>query len=175
MKKSLKLSLILVSILLLCVFVISCRETNTDTDGVENDFNVSTEFSYADGTYSVTVNSSISSYDFRKIIELIGDAQMELSKTETFDELLDISNVALDYGENVFYVRISNVEDAKSVLVFNITRKELYTVEFNTDGGSSVESIQAFNANDSRQSLRFRIKSLLPFGKRLFMMIWFEV
>ncbi|MBE6663047.1 MAG: hypothetical protein E7602_00915 [Ruminococcaceae bacterium] len=142
MKKSLKLSLILVSILLLCVFVISCSETNTDTDGVENDFNVSTEFSYADGTYSVTVNSSISSYDFRKIIELIGDAQMELSKTETFDELLDISNVALDYGENVFYVRISNVEDAKSVLVFNITRKELYTVEFNTDGGSSVESIQ---------------------------------
>ena len=141
MKKSLKLSLFLISILLLCVFVISCGGNDTDTD-IENDFNVSTEFSYVNGTYSATVNSGTSIYDFGKVVELIGKAQMEISKTETFDELLDINNVELNYGENVFYVKILNIENSKNVLVFSITRKELYTINFNTNGGSTVESIE---------------------------------
>ncbi len=137
MKKILKLVLICFSLALICFVIGACGEK----EDVHTDISVSNDFTYAEGVFKTTVASNVVSYDLNSKIEIFEKSKMEISKSTSFAEMLDGSKLALEQGDNIFYVKISNKKIEDQVYKFNIFRNPVLNIKFNTNGGSSVNSI----------------------------------
>ncbi|MBQ8545786.1 MAG: InlB B-repeat-containing protein [Clostridia bacterium] len=139
MKRTFKISMILLSLMLLCLFIISCG----DNDPVEpnTDISVSTEFAFVDGTFEAVVASSVESYSLLSKIEIANGATIIASKSDTFDERLNMTQLSLEHGNNIFYVKVVDENSNEQTFTFNIIRKRLLTVQFNTNGGSEIADI----------------------------------
>lgn len=93
-----------------------------------------------DNLYSTKVDNSIENFSFIKEIELIGIAKFVVSSDIYGGDQFATKTVPLEVGNNNFY--IIEIVDGEPTNIYEvlIRRREIYTVTFNSQGGSTVES-----------------------------------
>lgn len=141
MKKVLKLSLIAIAVVLLCLSVIACNKNKiTEIPTPETGIGLS-GFTYNDGAYKTIVDSKTESFNLKEILTVATDSSTTISKDESFTDMVDATNLSLTGGNNIFFIKVVDKYDNIATYKVNIYKKQVYTVEFNTNGGSSVNPI----------------------------------
>lgn len=132
MKFKVKALLSILVIAILSIFVVSCGENRTlaETTGV----------TFEDNFYKVVVSNQVSTYDLTSNIEIDRKADVHASSNAEFNDTLDIENLSLECGSNLIYLKLTHKKN-ESIYAFNIYRKNICTVSFNTNGGTAVDSI----------------------------------
>lgn len=92
------------------------------------------------GIYKLTVDSTVKSYDIMSKVTVNSEATYELSLNSDFSTKLSSSVVDLKHGENLIYLKVSYEDEADKTYTFNIYRKKIFTVSFDTDGVGTIES-----------------------------------
>lgn len=88
-----------------------------------------------------TVANSEKVYRFNDEITVSPKARWVLSKDQYGSENIATKIAPLDIGDNKFYIVVTSGDETKiEVFTVVIRRKPIYTVSFNTNGGSSVSS-----------------------------------
>ena len=138
MKRSLKLSAFIALALLISIFVVSCgnnknQEPQTDigTNGLV----------FVDGIFKDTVEVDVSSYDLSSKITVLEKASIVFSKSSDFSSAVDGKSISINPGENLIYAKVTDNNGYEKVYKFNIYRKQMYTIDFDTDGGTHIDSI----------------------------------
>ncbi len=139
MKKGLKISIILSLALIFCFALISCRGGN-ETNEPETEITTS-GLSVVDGVYQTTVDVDVELFDLMSKIKLADGASIVFSTSDEFEELIDGGKIELEGGDNVVYAYVTDKYDNTAEYTFNIYRKQMFTVEFDTNGGSAVSAI----------------------------------
>lgn len=139
MKKGLKISIILSLALIFCFALISCGGGN-DVKEPETDITTS-GLNVVDGVYQAVVDVDVDSFDLLSKIKLAEDATIVFSASDEFDNIIDGRKIELVGGNNFVYACVTDKYDNEKEYTFNIYRKQMFTVEFNTQGGSSVAPI----------------------------------
>ncbi len=137
MKKALKLSLILLISVFICACIISCGNKdsgpNTDIGTVG--------FKFDENIYKTTVEKEIESFDLYSKITISDEASVIFSKSNSFSSIIDGRSISINPGDNLIYVKVSDDNGYEKVYTFNIYRKQVFTVEFDTDGGTPIEDV----------------------------------
>ena len=92
------------------------------------------------GIYKLTVDSSVKTYDILSKVTLNSEATYELSLTSDFSTKLSSSVVELKHGENLVYLKVAYEDEEDKTYTFNIYRKKLFTVTFDTAGVGAIDS-----------------------------------
>ena len=119
MKKIVKLSLICFLVISMCFVIGACKKDDPHTE-----LTVEKEFSHEDGVFKTIVPKSVEKYDILSKIAIHEKANLVISKTNTFESILDGSNLSLEFGDNIFYVKII-VQICKLYRYFFISRSSL--------------------------------------------------
>ena len=135
MKKLTKLLLVCCA-LFICLAAVACGKQDYHTD-----IRMASEFTHEQGVFKTVVSSSVTQYDLLSKMEVQETATIEISKSNTFEQTVDGSNLALEFGDNIYFAKISNKNCEPQIYKFNIFRNSMLTVSFDTKGGSAVESI----------------------------------
>ena len=137
MKRSLKLSIFISLTLLLAIFVVSCGGKNAEP---QTDIGT-TGLIYVDGVYKDTVEVDVESYDLSSKVTVLEEASIVFSKASDFSKVLDGKSISINPGENLIFAKVSDNNGYEKIYKFNIYRKQMFTVEFDTDGGTHIDSI----------------------------------
>ena len=135
MKKGIKISIILSLALIFCFALISCGNKNTNEPETEI---TTSGLNVVDGVYQAVVDANVGSYDLMSKIRLADGAKIIFSASNTFDNIIDGSKIELVSGKNTVYACVTDKYENEKEYTFNIYRKQMFTVEFDTDGGSAV-------------------------------------
>ena len=92
------------------------------------------------GIYKVTVGSDEKTYDLMSKVTINSEATYELSLNKDFSTKLSSSVIELKHGDNLVYLKVSYDGEDDKIHTFNIYRKKIFTVSFDTNGANSVES-----------------------------------
>ena len=134
MRNSVKLIFLAVVFTLLAIFTVSCGDaedyTSIETPNLE----------YKDGAYTITVSSDVTVFDLSSLFKVSENASFFVAESENFDNPIGFE-VTLKDGANEYFVKVKDKNDNEAIYKFLITRKKLYTVTFNTNGGSEVPQI----------------------------------
>ncbi len=141
MKKALKLSTIAIALFLLCVAIISCGGDDTPEIPTPETGIGLTGMTYDDGVYKTTVDSKTDKFDLNAIMKVESESSVTISNNEDFEEALNGGDLSLVGGNNIFFIRVVDKYDNHATYKVNIYKKQIYTVDFNTNGGTSVKSI----------------------------------
>lgn len=87
----------------------------------------------------IKVANSITTYSFIKEINVNGKATYSLSLDVYGLITVPTKTVSLEIGDNTFYV-LQTVEDEITLYTITIRRRPIYTVTFDSDGGTEIES-----------------------------------
>ena len=139
MKKGLKVLLIMSLALVFCFALISCRGGD-ETGEPETEITTS-GLGVVDGVYQITVDVDVNSFDLLSKIKISSGAKIEFYETDELLDLIDGSNIALDGGNNMVYACVTDKYNNTVEYTFNIYKKQMFTVEFDANGGSSVSAI----------------------------------
>lgn len=122
------LAVVLATVITLCIVLSGDDEdlTGIETNGllVEN------------GIYKITVPNATTAYNILSKIKINEDATFEFSRDHRFTKVLPNGNIALNPGNNMIYLKVTDDNDNVSVYSFNIYRKKMFTVTYNVNGGS---------------------------------------
>lgn len=139
MKKGLKISIILSLAFIFCFTMISCRGGNETNEPMTE---ITTSgLSVVGGVYHATVDAEVETFDLISKIKLADGAKIIFSMTDDFAELVSGASIELNGGENTVYACVTDKNDNEAEYTFKIYRKQMFTVEFNTNGGSAVNSV----------------------------------
>ena len=96
----------------------------------------------ADGeTVYGKVSNATTTFSFLKEIEEHGNATYQVYKEITCETLLASKSISLNVGDNTVYILQTVGKDLKLYTV-TVRRRPIYTVSFDTDGGTAVQSQQ---------------------------------
>lgn len=95
----------------------------------------------SDGTYTVNLPNRIETYNFASKIRVNPGFTWGVYDKQTNGNHFKTNIAPIAEGDNLFYVIVTDGNDYSRTYTINIYRKHLYTVEFNTDGGSLIDSI----------------------------------
>ena len=137
MKRSLKLSIFFTLTLLIAIFVVSCGGKNAEP---QTDIGT-TGLVYVDGVFKSTVEVDVESYDLSSKITTLDEASIVFSKATDFSKVLDGRAISLTPGDNLIFAKVTDNNGYEKIYKFNIYRKQMFTVEFDTDGGTHIDSI----------------------------------
>lgn len=96
---------------------------------------------YENGEYKLTVSPETETIDLTTKFSVSENAYYELYRNGDYSNLLESATVDLVNGSNIFNVKIFDYNSHMTEYKFNIYRKQMFTVQFNTDGGSEVASV----------------------------------
>ena len=91
---------------------------------------------------SLTVPNAQNDYNFLDEIEIEGIADYKITTDEEGNDVIEADNINLSQGNNIFYVKMYIDGECKATYIITFYRRFIYTVTFNTNGGSEVESQQ---------------------------------
>lgn len=135
MKKALRFSIIAVIILVFSIVAISCGK---DAKDPMTDINT-TGLTYVDGVYKTTVDIDVDSFNLSACISVDEKASIFFSKSNTFDSALDGRSISLNSGDNFVFAKVTDENDYEKIYKFNIYKKQIFTIEFETNGGTIIE------------------------------------
>ena len=127
-----KLTVCLVFLLLLGVLLIaSCgnKDSGSYTDIGSNFFTIDGEM------LTVSVPNKTSSIDIKDCIYISENASFEVSESSDFSNISD-GKMSLEYGQNVFYIRVTDKNSNSKIYTVSVYRKNIFRVDFNTAGGT---------------------------------------
>lgn len=134
MRNNVKLIFLAVFVALIAIFAVSCGDiedyTSIETPNLE----------YKDGAYTITVSSDVTVFDLSSLFKISENASFFVAESENFDNPIGFE-VTLKDGANQYYVKVKDKNNNEAIYKFIIKRKNLYTVTFNTNGGSEVPQI----------------------------------
>jgi len=87
----------------------------------------------------IKVANSVTTYSFIKEINVNGNATYSVSLDVYGLITVPTKTVSLEIGDNTFYV-LQTVEDEITLYTITIRRRPIYTVTFDSDGGTEIES-----------------------------------
>lgn len=124
------------------VILLSCCIVSCGNDGENYTQIITQNATYENGTYKITVEPSVTSYDITTIFSVQEEAHYELSRNENFAELMENGTITLEPGNNIFFVRVTDKNKNSTVYKFNVYQKKMITVTFDSNGGTVVEPVQ---------------------------------
>lgn len=124
-------------VILLSLCVVSCDNDHEDYTQIQTE-----NASYENGIYKIIVGSGVESHDIVNNFAVDQNVTYELSRSEDFSNVLESGVITLVPGDNMVYVRVSDYNDHQTVYKFNVYRKRIVTVTYNTNGGTSVDPVQ---------------------------------
>ncbi len=134
MRNNVKLIFLAVFIAIIAIFTVSCGDeenyTSIETPNLE----------YKDGAYTITVSADVTVFDLSSLFKISENASFFVAESENFDNPIGFE-VTLKDGANQYYVKVKDKNNNEAIYKFLINRKKLYTVTFNTNGGSDVPQI----------------------------------
>ena len=137
MKKRILFVLLALVLSFSCFVLFSCGEKDeTDYTKIET-----TGMTYENGEYKLFVSPETNNLDLANNFSISENAHFELYRDGDFSNVLDTTMVTLNNGSNVFVVKIFDNNSHISEYKLNVYRKQIFTVSFNTNGGSSVNDI----------------------------------
>ena len=92
------------------------------------------------GIYKVTVDSGVTTYDLMSKVIVNSEATYVLSRNSDFSSALNSGVIDLNPGENLVYLKVSFEDEADKTYTFNVYRKKMFTVAFDTNGANVIES-----------------------------------
>ena len=90
--------------MLLCLFAISCGDNDYEVD---TNVIVSSDFKLVDEVYELSVESTVANFNLVSKIKVADGVSITVSETESFDDVIDGESVALEYGSNTFFVKVT--------------------------------------------------------------------
>ena len=93
-----------------------------------------------DFTISGRVSNDTEAFNFSQDITVKKRYSWVLSTDLYGMNIIASKNAPLNEGENTFYIHVTNTAQEVQTFTVNIYRNHLYTVEFNTDGGTAIEA-----------------------------------
>ena len=145
----------LVSILILCVLTIICAfgliacdlggdnsaNTNTTVETQEEKNEISFKTLLVDGTnvYGKIPNNQ-NEFDFLSEIEKTDNVSYKVCKDKSGSEIIESKTVEALVGDNVYYIFVYVNGDMEKEYTVTVRRKPLYTVTFDTNGGTIIAS-----------------------------------
>lgn len=137
------------TLLLFAIFgaLVSCDKNDSDTVGDVETSDCNTEttlysksLTVGDNTISGKLNHATETFNFAQDITLSNSSTWVLSLDVYGMQTVATKTVPLEPGNNCFYIHIT--ESSQNVITYkvNIYRNHIYTVQFNSNGGSSVET-----------------------------------
>ena len=136
MKKAVIIMLMLASIVL-SIFLASCDSDGGAFEGVKLESSI---LNISGENLSATVSNSTETFSFLNDIKVAEGASYILASDIGCQNTIVSKTVALEEGDNTYYLLVTNGEEQKLYTV-TIRRRPIYTVEFNTNGGTKVETL----------------------------------
>ena len=144
-----KKKLLMFSLIFVCLFSVftlaGCGNNNDNNTppaltGTEATFKDFTKVD--DTTYSIKVANATETFNFSNSVSVANDSKWQL--TADIYGIVDIPSKigTLDIGDNEYFVLVTDNEDNVKLYTLQIRRRPIYTVTFNTNGGSNLESIE---------------------------------
>ena len=87
-----------------------------------------------------SVSNTTTIFSFLNDITVNGNASYILSRDIECENEITSKTVGIDIGDNIFYILVTNGKNAKLYTV-TLRRLPMYTVSFNTNGGTELETI----------------------------------
>ena len=139
MKKRLLTILFALTAMLCCIFGLSaCGKDEPKKEKDEIAF--TTLLLNEDNAYTKEVSNDTTEFSFVDEIKRFGNANFVVSSDKYGSQTYLMKIVPLQIGDNEFYILESVNEEVVSVYKVVVRRRPMYTVAFDTDGGTSVES-----------------------------------
>ena len=133
MKKSLWIVLFL---MLMCVLILSaCNDDNSLTESMIDFSTLKVDGNNVTGE----VANEITTFSFLEEIKPQKDVTYTVSLDIYGKEVVPTKTVALYSGNNTFYV-LATLEDKSKVYTVTIRRRPIYSVAFDTDGGTAIKT-----------------------------------
>ena len=137
MKKRI-LFIALAAVLVLCSILFASCNSKDDTDYTAIE---TIGMTYENGEYKLIVSPETANIDLATKFQVSENAYYELYSLKDGETLLNSAVVSLDNGNNIFKVKIFDNNSHTSEYKINVYRKQMFTVTFNTNGGTEVNSI----------------------------------
>ncbi len=100
----------------------------------------SSAFTVSGETANATLSNAIQTFSFLNDIKVADEASFILATDIGCQNTIASKTVALEEGDNTYYLLVTNGNEQKLYTV-TIRRRPIFTVEFNTNGGTSVETL----------------------------------
>ena len=139
LKKIMLISVVIVSLLTLCIAINGCGNDNTPIIEAETGISIP-GMTYNDGVYSLTVDETVEKFDLKSLVVLSDSASMTVSASKEFTTDLNGEDLPLVPGNNMFYLKVVDKNGNYATYSANIYRKQIYSVEFNTNGGTAIDT-----------------------------------
>lgn len=131
MKKGQKILLLLLLLVTILVFAISCQKEEDAPDYTTIE---TPNLKYENGAYVINLSSAIKKIDLSTYFSISNKATYEISTDENFAFTVD-EEVELIDGENKFYIKVK-ANDAEKTYKFIFIKKKSYNVVFKFEGQS---------------------------------------
>ena len=106
-------------------------------------------------TATLTVSNAIKTFSFLNDITVAKDATYILASDIGCQNTIASKTVALEEGDNTYYLLVTN-SDTQKLYTVTIRRRPIYTVEFNVNGGICIETlyIEENNAVEKQETAK---------------------
>ena len=136
MKKTLSILFATVLIFTFAFILTSCDGDGSDIQGTDIK---STLLTVGNETLTATLPNATESFPFIKDIEVAKNAEYIVSGDISCDTVITSKTVPLEPGDNTYYILVTNGNEQQLYTV-TIRRLPMYTVTFNSNGGTPVDS-----------------------------------
>ena len=136
MKKTLSILFATVLIFAFAFILTSCDGDGADIQGTDIK---STLLTVGDETLTATLPNATESFSFIKDIEVAENAEYILSGDISCDTVISSKTVPLEPGDNTYYILVTN-GNKQQLYTVTIRRLPMYTVTFNSNSGTPVDS-----------------------------------
>ena len=140
MKRTFQILALVFVLVLASLCIIAC---NDETDYTEIE---TKDLAFENGQFKTSVSHDTESYDLISKFIVSDKAWFVIGKDEGFAEILPNDILSLADGDNIFYVKIMDGKH-ETIYKFNIYRKKMCTINFETNGGSAVSPITIIEGN----------------------------
>ena len=113
--------------------------SSESVQGVEVEFNGFTKIS--DTEYSITVSNSTEAFSFGTKVTINSKSSWVLTSDIYGNATISSTVAPLKIGDNVYYALVTAENGQSEMYKLNIRRRPMYTVKFNTDGGTTAETV----------------------------------
>lgn len=102
---------------------------------------------------TATVSNATTTFSFLNDIKVADGASYILANDIGCQNVIASKTVALEEGDNTYYLLVTN-DTAQKLYTVTIRRRPIYTIEFNTNGGTSIETlyIEEDNTVDTQET-----------------------
>ena len=123
------------------IVLVSCNKESNDEIKEPMTEIGTTGLEYVSGTYKVTVDTDVDNYDIASKIMVSEGATIVFSKSEDFATIANGKSIDLNPGENIVFAKVVDVNGFEKIHRINVYKKQIFTINFDTDGGTKLEPI----------------------------------